>query len=314
VKLARRVAGDAVDLATMPNDSPTRFKGQPGMQKRVAWCEPIPLDEVKAVGRVLGCSVNDVLLSCVSGALGGYLAAHGDNPTGVEIRALVPVNLRRETSDGKMGNWFGLVPLVLPLGIAHPLARLYEVQRRMEELKQSTLAPLSLGLLAFAGIVPAIVQQEILDYLANKATAVMTNLPGPQEPLTFAGAPLKQLMFWVPQSGNVSMGVSILSFAGGVQFGLITDAGLTPDPERIVERFALEFNRLLMTVLMEPWDMQRDPALVERELARALGESAIPRGQLSPAPRPAAPSRPSVSASRPRRRASRPPRAAPGRT
>jgi hypothetical protein len=159
---------------------------------------------------------------------------------------------------------------VLPLGIANPLARLYEVHRRMLELKGSYLAPLSLGLLAFAGLVPAGLQQEILDYLANKATAVMTNLPGPQTPRYLAGTRLAQLMFWVPQSGNIGLGVSILSFAGGVQFGLIADAGLVPDPDRIVARFAPEFDHLLMTVLMEPWDRRRDPALIERELAHAL--------------------------------------------
>jgi len=264
-KLARRVAGDVIELATMSYDSPTLYKGQPGVTKRVAWCEPLSLDEVKAVGRVLGCSVNDVLLSCVSGALGDDLARRGQDPAGLELRALVPVNLRRQTDDGSLGNWFGLVPLLLPLGIANPLARLYEIHQRMEALKQSYLAPLSLGLLAFAGMVPAIVQQEILDFLANKATAVMTNLPGPQQRLYLAGAPLEQLMFWVPQSGNIAMGVSILSYAGGVQFGLVTDAALTPAPERVVERFRPEFERLLMTVLMEPWDLRRDPKLVERE-------------------------------------------------
>lgn len=269
-KLARRIAGDVLELATMPNDSSTRYKGRPGATKRVAWCEPVPLDEVKAVSRVLGCTVNDVLLACVSGALARYLVAHGDDPAGVEIRALVPVNLRHHDDDGRLGNWFGLVPLMLPLGIANPLARLYDVHRRMEALKDSYLAPLSLGLLAFAGLLPELVQREVLDFLADKATAVMTNLPGPQQPLYLAGRRLAQLMFWVPQSGSIGMGVSILSFAGGVQFGLITDAGLTPDPQHVVAGFAPEFDRLLMTVLMEPWDVRRDPALVERELSAVL--------------------------------------------
>jgi WS/DGAT/MGAT family acyltransferase len=268
-KLARRLAGDAFELATMPMDSATRYKGTPGVTKRVAWCEPLALDEVKTLGRALGCSVNDVLLSCVSGALGSDLARRGQDPSSLEIRALVPVNLRRRADDGTLGNWFGLVPLLLPLGIANPLARLYEVHRRMETLKQSTLAPLSLGLLAFAGMVPALVQQELLDWLANKATAVMTNLPGPQQPLYLAGARVEQLMFWVPQSGNIAMGVSILSYNSSVQFGLLTDAALTPDPDRIVARFAPEFERLLLAVLMEPWDAQRDPRVVERELVAA---------------------------------------------
>jgi WS/DGAT/MGAT family acyltransferase len=283
-KLARRVAADVIELATMSYDSPTLYKGQPGVEKRVAWCDPLRLDEIKAVGRVLGCSVNDVLLSCVCGALGSDLARRGQDPAGVEIRALVPVNLRGRTDDGSLGNWFGMVPLLLPLGIANPLARLYEVHQRMEALKQSYLAPLSLGLLAFAGMVPAIVQQEILDFLANKATAVMTNLPGPQQPLYLAGVPLEQLMFWVPQSGNIAMGVSILSYAGGVQFGLVTDAALTPAPQRVVERFRPEFERLLMTVLMEPWDLRRDPKVVERELKQGARRTGSRVAVRSPQP------------------------------
>jgi hypothetical protein len=113
-------------------------------------------------------------------------------------------------------------------------------------------------------------QQEMLDLLANKATAVMTNVPGPQQPLFLAGARLGQIMFWVPQSGDIGMGVSILSYAGGVQFGLITDAGMVPDPEGVIAGFRPEFERLLLTVLMEPWDLRRAPALVERELAAAV--------------------------------------------
>jgi hypothetical protein len=114
---------------------------------------------------------------------------------------------------------------------------------------------------------PKPLQQQVLDILANKATAVMTNLPGPQQPLYFAGRRLEQVMFWVPQSGDIGMGVSILSFAGGVQFGLITDASLVPDPERIAQRFVVELERLVTIVMMEPWGERRDPLLVERELA-----------------------------------------------
>jgi WS/DGAT/MGAT family acyltransferase len=265
-KMAQRAAGDVVELATMPDDSPTRFKGKPCTSKRVAWSRRVPLVEVSAVGRALGCSVNDVLLSCVAGALRGYLLERGDSPEGVEIRALVPVNLRGAHDQG-LGNWFGLVPLLLPLGIANPLARLYELHQRMDALKGSYLAPISLGLLAGVGLMPKLLQQQVLDILANKATAVMTNLPGPQQPLYFAGRRLEQVMFWVPQSGDIGMGVSILSFAGGVQFGLITDASLVPDPERIAQRFVVELERLVTIVMMEPWGERRDPLLVERELA-----------------------------------------------
>ena len=94
-------------LVLMKEDSPTRFKGKPGVDKRVAWADPLPLSEVKAIGRALNCSVNDVLLSSVAGALRAYLKARGDDVTGVSIRAMVPVNLRPPEKAWKLGNRFG---------------------------------------------------------------------------------------------------------------------------------------------------------------------------------------------------------------
>ena len=91
---------------------------------------------------------------------------------------------------------------------------------------------------------------------AKKATAVMTNVPGPAQPLKFCGATLKQTMFWVPASGDIGVGVSILSYGGGVQFGLMTDRKLCAEPQRIIERFAPEFEQLLLLALMLPWPGQ----------------------------------------------------------
>jgi len=266
-RIGSNITGEVAKLALMPDDSHTRFKGKPGIAKRVAWSEPISLPEVKAVGQVLGCSVNDLLLSAAAGALRAYLAERGDKVEGVEIRAMVPVNMRRPSDAGKLGNRFGLVALELPVGLENPLARLYATRERMAKLKGSYQAALTLSILGLVGMAPKFVQQQILDLLASKATAVMTNVPGPQEALYLAGAKLRQPLFWVPQSGDIGMGVSILSYDGKVQFGLISDHHLVPDPERIVERFTNEFDKLLMLVLMEPWGRLGDPAAVEAGLA-----------------------------------------------
>lgn len=264
--VAKAVASEVGKLALMPNDSETCLKGKPGTVKRVAWSEPLPLPQVKAVGRVLGCSVNDMLLSAVAGALRGYLISRGDSVEGAEIRALVPVNLREAADSGSLGNHFGLVALELPVGIENPLARLYTTRSRMEALKVSYQAPVTYSILGLVGMVPRFVQQQILDLLASKATAVMTNVPGPQTARYLAGAKLKQQMFWVPQSGNIGIGVSVLSYDGRVQFGLITDKGLVDNPEDIVARFSSEFEKLLWLVLIEPWSRLADPESVEKGL------------------------------------------------
>ena len=89
-----QIAQDAAALALMADDSPTRLKGKATPGKRVAWGEPLPLDDVKAVSKAYGVSINDVLLAAVAGAIGSYLRSKGDDTRGQEIRAMVPVNLR----------------------------------------------------------------------------------------------------------------------------------------------------------------------------------------------------------------------------
>ena len=257
-RMAWQVLNDAAALALMPDDPPPRLKGEPGTAKRVAWCPPLPLDDVKAVGRALGCSVNDVLLSCVAGAIGGYLRDLGDDTTGKEIRAMIPVNLRPMEEAWKLGNHFGLAPLVLPIGMENPIERIYEVRHRMAALKGSTQPLLAFGLLAVAGMMVKPAQDALLNLFGRKTTAVMTNVPGPREPLTICGARVTQCMFWVPQTGSVGLGVSILSYGGGVQFGVITDTVLCPEPQRIIDAFAPEFETLSMLTLMLPWGKDDD--------------------------------------------------------
>lgn len=252
-RMGYQAVSDVATFAMMPNDSATRLKGKPGIAKRVAWNDDLPLDRVKAVGKALGGSVNDVLLSCVAGAIGSYLRDKGEDPTGKEIRAMVPVNLRPMEKAYQLGNRFGLVPLVLPIGVNNPVERLYAVRSRMAELKGSFQPIMAFGLLSVAGLLIKPVQHAMLGLFAKKATAVMTNVPGPAQPLKFCGSTVDKVLFWVPQSGDIGMGVSILTYSGKVQFGLITDSGLCPDPEAIVSRFGPEFEKLTTLTLMLPW-------------------------------------------------------------
>jgi diacylglycerol O-acyltransferase len=252
------LTAEIAKLALMARDSPTRFKGVPGVTKHVAWADPMPLPEVKTIGRALGSSVNDVLLCCVAGALRDYLVARGDPVEGVVVRALVPVNLRPVESAYRLGNQFGLVFLDLPIGIENPIERLYAVRANMNALKGSYQPILTLGLLAAMGSGPKILQETLLTILARNATAVMTNVPGPQQALYLAGARIDSLMFWVPQSGDIGMGVSILSYDDRVQFGVVTDRGLCSDPERLIERFRAQFEQLVLATLMSPWPRDGD--------------------------------------------------------
>ncbi|HEY5800704.1 MAG TPA: wax ester/triacylglycerol synthase family O-acyltransferase [Burkholderiaceae bacterium] len=248
---ASQLATDAVKLTLMGDDSPTRLKGTPSGEKHVAWSEPLPLHEVKAIGKAFGCSINDVLMASVAGAIGAYLREKGDTVEhDAQFRAMVPVNLRKASSSHKLGNAFGLVPLVLPIGIEDPVERLLELHARMNDLKGSYTALVAMSLLGVLGAAPKPLQSEVQGYFSKKASAVMSNVPGPQAPLYLAGCKLDQIMFWVPQSGDIGVGISILSYNGGVQFGIVTDDAMAGDPGAIIARFEPEFEKLVMLALM----------------------------------------------------------------
>lgn len=246
------ILGEAARVATLPDDTHTRLKGPSGKARRVAWAEPLPLEEVRTVARALGVSINDVLMSTVAGALGSYLRSEGDPTAGLSIRAAVPVNLRHQDATLELGNRFGLVFLDLPVGMTHPLERLYTVHASMKALKDSYQPLMILGLLAALGLMPGPVESAAIDRLSAKVSAVVSNVPGPRQPLFFAGRRIAQQVFWVPQSGDVGLGVSVLTYAGQVQFGLIADRKRIPNPRAIVRRFGEQFEQLLLTVLMGP--------------------------------------------------------------
>lgn len=248
-------------LLLLSSDPSTPYKGKLGVMKRCSWSQSIPLADVKAVGRVTGGTVNDVLLAAVTGALGRYLRSRGESIGGLNIRAVVPVNLRPPDEPLKLGNAFGLVFLSLPVGIDDPLDRLYELKTRMDGIKGTPEAIVAFGILNAIGMVTSEIEDLVVNFFETKATAVMTNVPGPKEVRFFAGKPIRGLMFWVPQSGRLGLGVSILSYAGEVLVGIATDSGLVPDPESIVEAFHTEFDDLMKLVkIAQEADDEKHPS------------------------------------------------------
>lgn len=268
-KTGVELAYEAAFIAGMTPDAHTRFKGPLGVMKHVAWAEPLSLFEVKALAEALDCSVNDVLVACVTGALRSYLQEQGDAVDGFEVRALVPVNLRPPGPVTELGNRFGLVFLSLPIGVAHPFERLYEVKKRMEALKHSQQPLVALGILAGMGLVPEMIKERVLETLAANASAVITNVRSTPEARYFAGARITRQIFWVPQSGGIGIGVSILSYDGKIDFGVVTDAKRVPDPSVIVQRFRNEFEVLLLQSLLMPWP--GDLPQVDTACAVAMG-------------------------------------------
>lgn len=231
-------------LVGRPSDPKTMFKGPLGVAKRVAWSEPILVSDVKAVGKALGGTINDVLISATTGGLRRYLDRHGQRAHGLSFRAAMPVNLRSIDKMSELGNRFGLIFLALPVGIDDAVQRLAELHRRALALKRSAEPVVVYAILKLLGLVPLAVQKLVVKIFGTKATAVMTNVPGPREELYLAGRTIREIFFWVPQSGRLGLGISIISYAGHVRLGIASDAGLVPDPEVVVEGFHEELEEL----------------------------------------------------------------------
>lgn len=248
VKQGMSLGAALTKFALLEPDSSTLFKGELGVRQRAAWSAPVPLADVKQIGRALDAKVNDVLLGAVAGALRHYLQSRNQSVDGASVRALIPVNLRPHQHAVTLGNRFGLVFLTLPVGVPARRTRVLTVKRRMDEIKASSEAVAALGILQALGAVPLEVEDQVVKLLSSKASAVMTNVPGPRKKLHLAGRSLQHVMPWVPRAGKIGMGVSIFSYAGEVRLGIATDAGLVPDPETILEGYLDEFKHLRRTV------------------------------------------------------------------
>jgi WS/DGAT/MGAT family acyltransferase len=231
-------------LLLIPPDHKTVLRGKCDIPKLAVWSQPLDLEQFKGIGQKMGGTLNDILLSAVTGALRRYLEERGEEVIGLDIRTIVPVNLRPPDDVYLVGNRFGLVFLSLPVGIIDPIERLLVLKRRMNEIKDSPEAVVALGILGAVGMTSTQIEKIIVDIFGVKGSAVMTNVPGPRKPLYMAGSRIRSLMCWVPTPASLSLGLSIVSYAETVSIGLATDAGLIPDPERIIDHFYAELEFL----------------------------------------------------------------------
>jgi diacylglycerol O-acyltransferase / wax synthase len=249
VQIGVDAAGDLGDLLLSAADTDTVLRGAPSVPKRVSWSDPIPLDEIKMIGRRLGGTVNDILLTATAGALRDYLLARGTALDDGRLRALVPVSLRQPGAEMELGNRIGVVFLPLPVDIADPAERLAELKWRMDNHKGSFQAPIIYAAMETFGRVPARPLNVAVDYLCAKASVVVTNVKGPTERRTLAGAPLEEVMFWIPRYGGIGIAVTILSYAGQVRVGVISDRDTISDPEKVAADFEDDVKALLALAL-----------------------------------------------------------------
>lgn len=248
LKLAREgvnIVRDLGQVALSKPDPASALKGRLTGRKRVAWAQPLDLDEVKRTAHAFGGTVNDILLCAATGAVHEFLERSEGAIPAEEIHVAVPFNLRPlDQPITQLGNQFGLCLVPLPVTTHCPRERFAQVRSGMQALKQSYQAQVTYGLLDVMGRGPDLLERRAIEILSRKASAVMTNVPGPQDALYLCGARLTQPMFWVPQTGEVGVGLSIFSYNGEVQFGVISDKQLIQDPETVTGAFVSAFEEL----------------------------------------------------------------------
>jgi WS/DGAT/MGAT family acyltransferase len=257
-KIGMESATVLTKLLLMPSDSKTSLKGELGVQKSVCWSSSISVDSVKEIGQYFRCTMNDVLMAAISGALRQYLVDRGDDLDNAEVRMSIPVNVRLDSPKIELGNQFSIVALSLPVNLDDPVRRLRETRKRMRAIKESTEPFVGFQVLRLLGIPPKSIGKMGVNIFNNKFTGVLSNVPGPRQPLYLADKMIKNMMFWVPRSGSAPIGISIFSYAGSITLGIATDTHTTPDPEKIIGHFKKEFSQLIDLAKQDV--LRRNPA------------------------------------------------------
>ena len=219
--------------------------------KKITWQEAFELKLIKQIKTATGTTVNDVLMSCLTLALRRYFQRKGVvNPD--DFTASIPVDVRSSVSAKKMAfeNKFSLIFLKLAVATDGVLNLLYETKARMDAVKVSG-EPLGSAAVIYLSneLFPEFFTRKINTFIAEKASCVLSNVPGPQYLLTVNNCPIKYMTFWPPQRDNIGLGLSIYTYAGQAIVGVQGDVALIKDPEIIIEEFKNAVNEMAQCVL-----------------------------------------------------------------
>jgi diacylglycerol O-acyltransferase / wax synthase len=205
------------------------------------------LDDYREVKNALGGTVNDVVLTVVSGALGKWLRSRGVRTEGLEMRALVPVSVRMQSERGAGGNRLAVMRGPLPVYIRDPLARLRLVRRAMDGLKESKQAVGAATLAAVNNMAPPTIlaQASRLNFSTRLFNLIVTNIPGPQMPLYVLGRELEDLFPIAFLPKDHALAVAIMSYNGRIEYGLLADYDALPDLDVIADGIDQALDELL---------------------------------------------------------------------
>lgn len=242
----RRLAGAASTLVRRQNVAPHSSLNQAVSRTRILESVHLSLAEARETRRALGGTVNDVVLAAVAGGLRHYLAARGDAIPDRPYQALVPVSIRSDDEHGDLGNRVAAIMAPLPVDEPDPLQRLHAVRAAMGELKEHGQARATAALVAGTDLLPPAMARAVGRLVHHQPfiNLVVTNVPGPQQPLYLAGARLLESIPIVPLGGNLDVSVGVFSYDGQLTIGLFADASSCPDISSFAEGIEKSFVEL----------------------------------------------------------------------
>jgi diacylglycerol O-acyltransferase len=230
-QIGKAVAGLGAVLAAGLQGAPASLYNAPiGPHRRFAWADG-DLTQFKAIKSALNGTVNDVVLTVVTGALRAHMQANGHEVDGIELKAMVPVSVRSESESGALGNRVSAMYAPLPVYAADPLERFQILHEVMKDIKDSGQAVGAELITQLAGFAPPtlLAQASRLQSSQRVFNLVVTNVPGPQFPLFILGRRLLRIYPQVPLTTNTALGIAIMSYDGTLNFGLIGDYDVLPD-------------------------------------------------------------------------------------
>jgi len=253
-------------LLLLPPDPPTPLKNPLSGKRQVTWSPPIPETRIRQLKKAihqkaqLTPTANDIILSAITGAFRAYLLAHGQSCAHLEVKATLPINLRPLHEAYKLGNEFGLLFLPLPLYLSDPLLRLSTIHEEMNRLKHSKEGEIAFRILQTLGYLPTETQKKAIQFFSEKASMVISNVPGPRRQVHLAGKPIDTMIFWVPQSGSIGIGISIMSYNQHIRVGISSDTRCLPAPEKVLTFFEQEMNQLFNLFLPQTTPQPDSPS------------------------------------------------------
>ena len=202
---------------------------------------------LKEIKNALGGTVNDVVLTVVTGALQKWLRSRGVRTEGLELRALVPVSIRARDEHHQLGNRLAAMRAPLPVYIEDPVARLQVVRQAMDGLKESKQAVGAEVLAGMQALAPPTIlaQASRLNFSTRLFNLLVTNVPGPQFPLYVLGRELQDLFPVAFLPKGHALAVAVMSYDGGMDFGLLGDYDAMPDLDEVGELLAESAEELL---------------------------------------------------------------------